>query len=242
MGIYKPRELDLDWALKRLVQWTAEAIVPARALVIGLSGTDSALAFVVCHMALRASGRDPSCLVGIHFGQAYLFEDWFRQFGPVEVTPLPESPLDDDVHRWAFLQSYGLKNDAWVVGSRNRLEDAIGDFSNASMVAALQPIMPLWKSEVLALCEKLDMPRSLIGDSCLGDMACACHRPGLMGRLEQCEYVLHQREAWGSMHPTDNPVLQDAIEFIDRFIPDRDYKRRIPYVPSRGLLIQSQPG
>jgi NH3-dependent NAD+ synthetase len=51
---------------------------------------------------------------------------------------------------------------AWVVGPRNRTEDALGTYSLASRAATFFPIVGLWKSEVMELCAAAGVPGEII--------------------------------------------------------------------------------
>lgn len=236
----KPRNIDFDKAFNSLVDWTAQTVKDAPSLVVGLSGTDSALAYVLCSKALEAAGKDKNALMGMHYGDEYDFGDYFKQYGSVQVVDLPKNTfLEQDIYRWAAIQTYAMEHQSWIVGTRNKTEQLLGDYSNASLVAVMQPLLPLWKSEVLALCKHLGMPEKMITASCLGDPKCYCHKPGLLRRLSDCETVLalQQKEReLGNITPEENNVLRQCNQFLAMYTDTKTYKSKIPYTPPAEIL------
>lgn len=232
------RSLDKDKAIDCLAEWVVDVAGDAPGLVLGLSGTDSTLTYLVCSKALKLIGEDPNHLVGIHYGESWKHKDWFAQFGAVEIVSLPESEfLETDVHRWAALQTYALKHRFWIVGTRNRTEQTLGDYSNASSVAVLQPLVQFWKSEVLSLCAHLGVPEQIIAASLEGDPKCYCHRPALNSRLGECETVLSAREGDIDQKVVEQePFYKDTSLFLDIFRKGKTYKNKIPYCPSTDVL------
>jgi len=236
----KPRTLDLDKAFHNLVSWVAETVKDAPGLVVGLSGTDSALAYSLCSKGLELAGRDRNSLMGIHYGDEYDFEDYFKQYGMVQVVNLPDNKfLETDSYRWAAIQTYAMEHRSWIVGTRNKTEYLLGDYSNASLVAVMQPLSALWKSEVLALCEQVGMPKEMIAASCLGDPKCYCHKPGLLRRLSDCETVLALQEKereLGEITPAEKATLLQCSQFLSMYMEGKTYKSKIPYAPPTGIL------
>jgi hypothetical protein len=233
-----PRALDLDRAFERLALWIARTAESAPGLVVGLSGTDSALAFLACAKAWKIAGKAKEGIVGIHYGETFEFKEWFSERGSVEVVPLRRDVgLDADAYRWAALQTYALKRRFWIVGTRNRTEQALGDYSNASSVAVMQPLVAFWKSEVFALCERLGVPKRLVEAGWMGDPECSCHRPGLLGRLTDCETVLAARLGELDAKAVEAEAsYDDAARFLGLFTEGKTYKSKIPYRPPADLL------
>lgn len=234
------RTIDPKKAFCRLAVWMAESTKDVQGLVVSLSGTDSALAYLVSAKANELNGKDRNCLVGIHYGASYPFQAWFEQYGRVEVTQLSENSIitDDDVYRWAALQNYAMDRRHWIVGTRNRMEQMLGDYSLASTVAVIQPILPLWKSEVLALCTDLGVPSDLLKAGWKGDPHCECHRPQIMRNLDACELALAYLageidEAEARAHP-----MYDGIrDLLDRAA--KPHKSILPYVPPVEIFDES---
>jgi hypothetical protein len=229
----KPRELDYSKAYDELVQWTAQATREAPGLVLGVSGTDSGLAYRICTDAWKVAGKDPAAVVGIHYGTTHRKWDWFKQYGTFAIRrPSKKNHIEEDVYRWAGLQTYAVKNRHWLVGTRNKTEQLTGDYSNASQVAVIQPIVALWKSEVFELCKRISMPQEIIDSGWMGDPFCTCHRPGLLGRLEDCETALAYRAGERALFVHEMKAYEEAAAFLDmNFLPGKEFKSKIPYIP-----------
>ena len=120
----------------------------------------------------------------------------------------------------------------WVVGTRNRTEDVLLNYSNASMAVSLQPIIHLWKSEILKLSEYLDVPQVTIDKSCETD--CICGRLALPSRhIAEVDELLQTR-SWEHMKEYTKPIGLQAqlIVFIETQIAKGQFKKSIPYTPN----------
>ena len=232
------RRLNLDKAFQKLSEFVAGVIKTEKpaGLVLGLTGTDSGLAFCVCAEGAKLAGLDKSKVVGIHYGTEYPYTNWFEQRGTVLVRPeLTERSLEHDIARWAQLQTYAYENHFILVGTRNRTEHALGTYSTASRVAGLHPIEPLWKSEVFAMCEHLALPKQLIFDSqYMADPACGKCKIGNFANEVDMLIMIEK----GLLHPDAAVDVPDLIK--DRFpTMKRDYKARIPYTPGADVLNEA---
>jgi hypothetical protein len=234
------REIDPVQAFERLAAWMAEMTKEAPGLIVSLSGTDSALAYLISAKATELNGKDRNSLVGIHYGDSYPFAEWFKKYGRVEVVDLPENPLmtDDDIYRWAAIQACALSlGKYWIVGTRNRMEQEQGDYSLASTVAVIQPIIRLWKSEVFSLVTHAGVPRELLASGWQGDPHCECHRPQVMRNLDACEVALAARVGEMSVDEAKNdPRYDGACDLVKRHAKGKAHKSAIPYVPPTDML------
>src|SRR5688572_4966640 len=155
----------MEEKLQRLIGWIRESAAPARGLLIPVSGgTDSALAYWLCAQAF------PEKVMAVHVGGELPHGAWFRIFGRVER--LPQVVGEDDIGRWARFLRLSIAGDRWLVGSRNRTEHELGQFSLASHVASYMPIAGVWKSDVLAMCRKIGAPDAMIACSLEPDPEC----------------------------------------------------------------------
>lgn len=178
----------LDRKLAQLSEWIA-ATAGERGLLIPVSGgTDSALCLWLCHRAA------PDQTSAVHFGENLPCREWFERFGPVENVPLPAGPEDKEMGRWARLSSLSMRRRVWLVGSRNRTEDVFGTYSLASRVATYYPLVGVWKTEVMALCQHLGMPEEMLQSSHRADLACG--RTELMAEIgiEKVDQFLRMKE------------------------------------------------
>ncbi len=173
-------------------------------LLVGLSGTDSTIAFLMGYDALESLGMADR-LWGMYYGRAdgdtnlplvpkmralYEFLKIRTPQARLDVSNLTTRGLpNDDFERWADLRRMTLekpgKNNGlwdagqhyWSVAPRDRTEVILGNFSLDSAATSLSPIEHLYKSEILALCEDFGVPEALIDASHLPD--CLCGREEL---------------------------------------------------------------
>lgn len=239
------RKIDGAKAFELLAAWMAETTKEAQGLVVSLSGTDSALAYCIAAKANEMNGKAKECLVGIHYGSDYPFQAWFEAFGRVEVAVLTENPFltDNDVYRWAAIQCYALEHRFWIVGTRNRMERLQYDYSLASTVALIQPLLGLWKGEVLALCKHLKMPDELVKSGWEGDPHCECHRPQILRQLPACELALSARV--GELTEEDarqaDPRFDGAFDLLNRASKGKAEKRVVRFPPDNLLNAALAP-
>lgn len=258
-------------AFEALVAWLTRLITRERApgFVLGISGTDSAVAYLACARAFERLGR-PECVRGIHFGPVYPPPDvdratlermltaspsyrwvartlvpWLNAQVPgarVEVDPDPA--ILDDPARWAALvrrslgtnratDAFQTAGTAWVVGTRNATEQALGAYSNLSGAVSVQPLMGLWKSDVLRLCAWLGVPDVAAAHSRQVD--CDCGRYDLAAHhIEELDTVLRVRagvQPPNDLHAIDHDLRVRLKAFIAEQTDYAGFKTRIPHVP-----------
>lgn len=239
-----------------VVQWLHDSIIVSKqapGFIVGLSGTDSIVAFLAAYKAFEQAGK-PERVMGVHFApsQDFLLDypvaevhtwfskhviPWLRKQCP-KATIVVDTSIDwrYDGLRWGTLADMSViampyrrmrysEDKYWVVGTRNRTEDVLYNYSVASTVATVQPIIKLWKSEIMDICEYLQVPRLVIEKSCEAD--CICGREQL--RAE------HGRELDTLLaDPTANvePELKKMlINYINERIRKGSFKLHIPYEP-----------
>lgn len=241
-----------------VVQWIYEDIVVSRkapGLLVGLSGTDSIVAFLAAYKALEKAGKQ-SRLMGVHFApsedfiydtpgaEIYLWfcnevVPWLRAVAPY-ATVAVDTSIDwrCDGLRWGRLADMSMVSDNgrrsirapedqyWVMGTRNRTEDVLRNYSNASTIASLQPIIGLFKSDILDISTELSVPQVAINMSCQAD--CICGRDQL-----GAAYV---REIDIILHGQDNHKIPIGLRLtLEKLVRDKIDKNRfkdeIPYRP-----------
>jgi NH3-dependent NAD+ synthetase len=287
MSAAEPPSLDLATTFNALVDWIRDDIgvrQKAPGLLVGISGTDSALVFLACAKAFEPLGRP---VVGVHFGprldgdgpdakpepktldqmkktmpgQNWVVESllpWLREQAP-KATVTVDSSINyfDDYQRWAALFSHAVNLPAgggacavkplapeetkWIVGTRNATEQALGAYSNVSGAVSVQPIIHLWKSEVLELCEYLKVPSVAISKSRLAD--CACHRFQFAAEhIEEIDWALMARRGTLSgeflKKNVDADDLKKVEAFVDEQIRDAGFKNQIPYLPPAAVMVR----
>lgn len=186
---------------------------------------------------------------------------WFqRQVWPWLQAQAPQASflVDDSIDyrrdgaRWGALLDWSVMQDMtsgalrpreesyWVAGTRNRSEQVLGQYSNISNAASVQPIVHLWKSEVLALCEHLGVPAIAMQKSCEAD--CVCGRDQLAAaHIPEVDILLMQRQgelvaeyAQANIMPSLRTTLQ---HYIDEQIQRAAFKSQVPYLSGRSELV-----
>jgi len=244
----------------------------APGFLIGLSGTDSLISFCAASKALEKAGK-PNRMMGIHFAPSedFLYDHpeaevhlWFRdQVLPWlrEQSPNAEIVVDTSIDwrcdglRWGSLMDLSVvSNDKrrmmrlpeeqyWVVGTRNRTETLLLNYSNISMAASMQPIVHLWKSEVLQISEHLGIPQIAISKSCETD--CICGRQALASNhIREVDTLLMVRCGELSGEYTDKNIPEELRNRLDAFIKSQvsnnHFKKLIPYTPRESITWWSQ--
>jgi len=247
-----------------VVQWIHDDIVTAKqapGLIVGLSGTDSIVAFLAAYRALDRANKAHR-LYGVHFAPSEDFladypeaekHTWFnKEIIPWlrERTHLAQIVVDDSIDwrfdglRWGMLADMSVMNMAerkmresdnkyCILGTRNRTEDRLNNYSVASTIASVQPLIKLYKSEILDICEWLEVPQLVIKKSCEAD--CICGREELRAHFgRELDIILNANAT--SLANTDyvnlNPTLKQKLcEYISERVSKGAFKKRIPYGP-----------
>jgi NH3-dependent NAD+ synthetase len=261
-----PRQIQPKETFEALVDWIYQDVIIRRnapGLVVGVKGTDSILVFLAAARAFERAGR-PERAAAIHFGDPNS-PDWFQN----EVLPwlreeVPHSTIlvDNSIDprrdglRWGALLDWSVLEDVqtghlrkpedrfWVLGTRNATEDALGTFSNASTAVSLQPIIHLWKSEVLTLCRALNVPKIALQKSCEED--CICGRDQIAAlNIPEIDALLMARQGKLDTRYVEATIPHDLhIElevFIERKIQSSAFKKEIPYYGEPQIIRSHSP-
>lgn len=162
--------------LNKLVSFVQASTVNANGLLVPVSGgSDSALAFWILNQAV------PAKTAGVFCGENLRCREWFEQTGAMRFLPQPTFLTDTETARWAVFHDLGLKERRWLVGTKNRSEEVFGTFSLASRIATFLPIVGLWKSEVMELCDYIGMPDEITASSRRADPDCG--RPAELAEI-----------------------------------------------------------
>lgn len=249
-----PKVLDPSKAFEQLAASVAEITREADGLVVGLSGTDS---FVTLNLLAKAAelhrDRLPDEVIAIHYGSRY---DWAEALAKLpllsknstikcvnlitENTPRVGDPawLHPERHIWGALQTYALDKNFWIVGTRNRTESELGTFSLASTVAVVQPLVHLWKGDILKLAEHLGAPEGMLHGSRCGDGQCG--RPTVAAEnIEKIDQIL-MVEA-GELDPKyleqyDARTMKILNEYVRSTREKYHFKHQVPYTPDASVL------
>ena len=273
-----PRRLDPEATFGALVSWTERRIADGGCpgLAVGLSGTDSILAFMVCARAMERLGRADRVL-GVHFGKPWpppgKSEEKVAQMlslNPghawMQRTVLPwlsaqvpgtlvciDNSIDtaSDYQRWAAMMARALQGadprqplqtggTYWLVGTHNATERELMTYSNISSAVSMQPLVHLWKSEVLLICRWLGVPEAAIERSRQAD--CDCGRfDTAAANIEMVDALLMERRGELGRGWTQDRIGQDLAQELERFISEQiayaSFKRDIPYSPPQDTVL-----
>lgn len=271
-----PRIIDPANTFNALVQWLHDEIIVKRGapgLLIGLSGTDSVVAFLAAYKAFEKAGK-PNRVLGVHFAPSEEFLDdhpeaevhlwfskevipWLRQQAK-EAEIVIDTSIDwrGDGLRWGALADLSVvsnerkrvmrlpEDQFWIVGTRNRSEDTLKTYSNASMLASLQPLIGLWKSEILQISEYLKVPQVAVTKSCETDCICGRMRLPAM-HIKEVDTLLMVRRGELIQKYVDDNIQFDLQRLLSRYIEDQiaksSFKGSIPYVPGYSFVSLMDP-
>lgn len=255
-----------------LVAWVKDLIVSKKmpGAIVGISGTDSILAFLICARAFAELGKADRVL-GVHYGAPFPPADktpeqlekilsvnpsyrwvarsivpWLRDKAPGAIVTVDDSiDFTDDHQRWASLMRSALSgasrtemldaaNCYWVVGTRNATEQALGTYSNISGAVSLQPLIGLYKSDILKICAGLGVPQLAIDKSRQVD--CDCGRYDLAAdHIDEVDLLIKLRagEVAAEAVNIDADLREKLEAFIDQQCDYAGFKTQIPYCPPK---------
>lgn len=254
-----PRTIDPARSFDALVEWFLKMIQKgAPGFLVGLSGTDSLVTFLAAAKAFEQVGK-PQRVLGAHFcpSEDFIYDHpeaethmwffdnvipWLRKQTKAEIMANSYIDWKCDGQRWGYLMDLSVVTHTrkrmmrppdeqyWVVGTRNRTEDVLLNYSNASMTASLQPIIHLWKSEILQISQYLGVPQIAIDKSCETD--CICGRLSLPARhIPEVDRLLMVRCGELSNAKVSSVLSQPLTKFIAEQIAKARFKKNIPYTP-----------
>jgi NAD+ synthase len=219
---------SVDPRLSRIIEWirgTTDVEAGRGVLVPVSGGSDSALCFWLCTKALP-SGRAAAAFVGDNLR----CREWFEQQGPVRLLcdTLPEQHVE--AYRWGLMLVESLRFRGWLVGTRNRTEDLLGNFSLASRVATYLPLVGLWKSEVMELARAVGVPDEILESSKRADPSCG--RPQQMADIPFHVVDLFLQVRIGERHESElGSVSPKAVEYLDSIYRRNRFKHKLPMRP-----------
>lgn len=234
-------------AITRLATKIGNSVTPVPGFLVGLSGTDSILTFIMLYRALAEHGKAHR-LVGIHY-----VDDNRRNLTWMEREVLPwlkdnclnaqvyaHSPVgvNRDHQRWADLllrSTHYLDEDHgyipyeegdgyWVSGTLNATEKALGKYSIMQNATSIQPLQTFWKYEVLALCEHYKVPKIAIDNSRIPD--CLCGRDDIAAaNIELIDMILKFED----LSFFDPKTVKQVTEWVRTTKKRNSFRQRLPY-------------
>lgn len=254
-----------------IVDWIATLARDKNApgMIVGISGTDSILAFLACAKAFEKIGRGDRVL-GIHYGSVFPPADktaadierivsinpsyrwvartmvpWLQAQAPQAQVVVDDSiDFTCDHSRWAALFRSSLNGASrtemldsadhyWVVGTRNATEQALSTYSNLSGAVSLQPLINLWKSDILKIWAAMGVPQLALDKSRQVD--CDCGRYDLAAdHIDEVDMILQARQGLipaAHLAEIAPDLLAKLEEFVTTQIAYAGFKSLIPYCP-----------
>lgn len=238
----------LEAVTDRLITKMKLSQTPIPGFIMGLSGTDSMVAFHICYRALMEFGMHDR-LVGIHYvngrrKKPTWFEEgvvpWMQEAYP-GAQVLVEEPLggNQDQQRWADLHfralnymddrgvPHSLDRNYWTVGTINATEMYLGKYSILANSTSVQVIRNIWKSEIIDACNQMGVPRIAIETSMLPD--CLCGRDEIAAENIHAIDAIIQHD--GDRMPGDPALLCALVDYIRDTKMQNDFKLRTPFIP-----------
>lgn len=205
--------------LNDLIGFAAKATARAKGLLVPVSGgSDSALAFWILNQACKDK------VVGVFCGQDLRCKEWFESTGSMRVVEQPTFLKDKETARWALFHDLSLRENRWLVGTRNRSEDVFGTFSLASRIATFLPIVGVWKSDVMKLCEIVGIPAEITKSSRRADPDCG--RPSELAEipLERIDIFLKSKLGIRSMRG----LTRAQITYLEHVFEANNFRHGLP--------------
>lgn len=258
-----PRQINPARTFEAIVQWIHDKslIEKAPGLILGISGTDSILAFLACATAFERIGK-PSRVLGVHFASGedksgWVVDEifpWLKAKAPQAVLEVNKSAdAGDDQIRWGRLFSRAVSdtgannslssNYYFPVGTRNATEQHLGTYSQLSSAVSIMPIVDLFKSEVLALCAWLGLPQIAMQKSC--EIDCACGRFQVAADyLREVDLIVMQRKGLLSRRYIEQNIPADIRATVLEYVIEEEarnaFRKRTPYRPAESLIVADE--
>lgn len=221
-----------DNIVQRLTNKVRTSATPVTGFVLGLSGTDSIITYILLNEVAKTQKFK---VIGIHYGYDNAHtevHEWLRKISfkweypdfQLLVHPELRNHGDDDYIHWALLHETAVRNRFWVSSTVNATEKALGTFSIMANSASISPIISLYKSEVLEACKAFGVPENIIQRSRIPD--CICGRDEFAAEnIELIDLLLSNKYTGGY---TEEQLVK-AYEYIRETKKENDFKNRTPY-------------
>lgn len=245
--------VKFDNIVTRLSQKITMSQTPVPGFILGLSGTDSIMTFILLYKAAQLHGMQDR-VYGIHYISGMQkkpgwFEaniiPWLKENYPgarIEVQ-IPQGG-NQDQQRWADIHLRSLNSitydgnggtrairalDAgqnyWVAGCINATEKALGKYSILSKSVSLDPLISLYKSEVIDLCREYNVPDIAIQMSELPD--CLCGREEIAAlNIKLIDEIITFK-----VDPLKYPpeLLAEVYAYVQETRAANAFKNRVPF-------------
>lgn len=212
---------------------------PVKGLIVGLSGTDSIATFILLNEVAKTEGF---AVHGVHYvdrvpaPQTLFMREaypWLKEKFPEAFIFISGTSCENaarayngnlDQTRWADLHYRAVEQQLWTVSTVNATEKALGTFGIMANSASIAPIVSLYKSEVLQICEEYGVPAAVIAASRLPD--CICGREEFAAEnIELIDELLR----YNLTKDYSGEIIRKATDYIRDTKRANDFKTRTPY-------------
>ena len=242
-----------DNIVARLTNKIGMSQTPVPGFILGLSGTDSILTFILLYEAMKNHGLEHR-LWGIHYvsgmrkNPSWFETDiipWLKEKYPNAKVSV-EIPLggNQDQQRWADLHlralntisydGYGgsrairsreLGENYWVAGCTNATEKALGTYSIMAKSVSMDPIASIYKSEVIDLCRGFGVPEVAIEMSQTPD--CLCGRAEIAAHnIKLVDEIIAFKV---DTRKYDPEILAEVFAYVLETKQANNFKNRTPF-------------
>lgn len=197
-----------------------------------------------------ASGKI-QCVSGEFNWVAESIYPWLKESAPLASLEIDRTiEFSDDNLRWGNLFSRAIRDVPFggemtnqyyfPVGSRNATEQYLGSYTQISKAVSMMPIIDLFKSEVIEICEYLGVPQIAIDKS--REIDCDCGRFDIPAfHMQELDWVIMAKKGTlselfldGNIEPQ---LLQDIRSFEMEERALNAFRDKTPYKPAEELVV-----
>lgn len=214
--------------IEKLKKWIRKNTPKDIPLLVPVSGgSDSAFCFWLCNQAI------PKRVVGVFVGENLRSDKWFNGTGKIEKIKSPDKNTNQEVWRWARFLEISLEKRMLLIGTRNKTENIFGTYSLASRVASNFPLIGLWKTEIMELCNYAKIPDEIVKSSQRADPDCG--RPKELAEipLDKIDIFLMVKEKEISKSNLKK-LTRNQLDYLEKIYKQNLFKKNLPVL---GLKI-----
>jgi NH3-dependent NAD+ synthetase len=185
----------------------------------------------------------------VHFGTDIRCPNWFQSLaGKFASVRIGEggltTPAEQDDRRWARALGMARRQDRALIGSSTRTELVSGLYSLSSRLPIIQPLAGVWKTDVMRLCQLIDMPEEMVDSSRNPDPDCG--RPPQITEIGLEDIDIFLRVRVGELPETALARLDKGqVGYLDRIYESNRFKRDLPVLgpqlPASAIVAVALP-
>lgn len=225
--------------ITRLTNKVKMSANPVPGFIVGLSGTDSIVTFILLNEVSKTEGYK---VLGVHYvdrvpapNSLFMRETfpWLKEKFPEAIIQVSQTSCENsaradngnlDQIRWGDLHYRAVEQRYWTASTVNATEKALGTFGIMANSASIAPIISLYKSEVLQICEEYGVPSVVIAASRLPD--CICGREEFAAEnIELIDEILR----YNLSKDYSGELIKKAMDYVRDTKRANDFKTRTPY-------------